>query len=367
MASAQGGAGRSLLKRIGSGINFSLGRGGSCVGLNIGYSSVKLIEVSKKKNNWTLERYGATPSLGLMSEHREIINTGGMIQSIQLAAKRSGITAREVCTGIAGTGIVIKNLNIRVQDLNELEDQIFWEAEQYIPFDIHQTAIDYSVLRQQKDQSYEVAVIAVRRTLLDQYTQVIEEAQYRPRVIDAEIFSLLNVFEANYSTKTTEAQLLVDLGALHTKMCISVEARPLLVKDVPLGGSTLSAAIQRDLKVSDLDAESLKVSRPAPREIIDIVQSSIKAIAVEIKKTIDFYIASSMGPPVTEIYLAGGGAQFDPLLKIIEETTRVKTLKLNPFEKIEINSSYLNKDEMLKIASEIVVPLGLAMRAGDAK
>lgn len=367
MASAHGGAGRSLLKRIGSGLSFSLGRGGSCAGLNIGFSSVKLIEVSRKKSSWVLERYGAAPTLGMLSDSRDIMNSGGVIQAIQTAARTSGITARDVCSGVAGPALMIKNLSVMVNDPSELQDQVFWEAEQYIPFDINQVVLDYSVLQKRKDSSYEVAVIAVKKTFLEQYIQVIEDSQFRPRVMDTDIFALQNVFEANYTVAPTEAVMLVDLGALSTKISVVASGRPLLVKDIPVGGMVITHEIQRDLKVTELDAESLKTSRPVPREIYEIALRSIKNIGVEIKKALDFYTASSMGPPVVGIYLAGGGAKFEPMGKMIEEITRISTQVINPFLKIEINPATVDMQMVQALGPEAAIPLGLAIRAGEAK
>jgi len=373
MASAQGRAGSGLLAKLKSGLNFSFKRGGSCVGLSIGASTVKVVQLKrlgkKKKNassDWVLEKYASVPLPELTSEHREIVNSIGIVQAIHAALEQAQIKAKEVCSAVTGSGLIIKSLTLVVTDMKELQDQVFWEAEQYIPFDISEVVIDFQVISKSKDNQVEVILVAVKKDFLEQYMGVIEEADLSVKVMDTEVFALQNTFENNYDVSTTEAMLLADVGAISTKIVICAGGTPFLTKDASFGGAMITQEIQRELNLpSSADAEALKVSGNLPHEVSEIVARMGHVLGTELKKSIDFYTASSLGPPIVGILLSGGGARAVHLSKIIEDYTGLPSQLLNPFQRIQGDAKRFQQDFLMEIAPEAVIPMGLAIRAGD--
>ena len=326
MASAQGRAGSSLFSRLRSGLNFSFKSGGACVGLSIGASSVKVVELKKKKNEWMLVGYGSAPLGDAISDQREILNSTLIVNAIHDALAQAKVKSKQVCSSIVGSGVIIKNLNLVVTDMKELTDSVFWEAEQYIPFDISEVVIDFQVLKKNKDQ-VEVMLVAVKRDFIDQYTNAIEDAKLTAHIMDVEVFALQNVFESNYDLPSTEAVLLVDIGSMSTKTIICAGGVPLFTKDAPYGGTMVTQEIQKELKLPTfMDAEVLKTSPNLPHEVNDIAARICHVLAAELKKSIDFYTASSLGPPVACVYLSGGGSRPTPLSKIIEDYVGVPVM-----------------------------------------
>jgi type IV pilus assembly protein PilM len=366
MASAQGRADGSLFSRFKSGINFSLGSSSSCIGLSIGASSVKIVELKKKKDTWVLEKYAMVALSDQATNNREIINPVSVAHAIQAALKEANISGKNVCAGIIGSSLIIKNLSIVVTDMKELHDQVLWEAEQYIPFDISEVVVDFQVIGKPKGESVDVILVAVKRDFLEQYMSVIEEAKLNPKTMDTEFFALQNVFESNYPVTSTEAMLLVDVGALSTKIVICSGGQPLLVKDTSFGGAMVTQEIQRELKLSTMmDAEALKVSGNLPHEVSEIVARLGHVLGSELKKSIDFYTASSLGAPIAGILLSGGGARAAHLSKVIEDYTGLPTQLLNPFQRISGDAKKFSQDFLMSVAPDIVIPLGLAIRAGE--
>ncbi len=367
MASAQGRAEGGFFSRLTSGLNFSFGRGGAAIGLNIGASSVKVCELRKKKNSWSLEKYASVLLPEIASEQREIMNSTSIIQAIQQAMKSAGISSKDVCSSVVGSGLIIKTLSITVDNPKELQDQVFWEAEQYIPFDISEVVVDYQVLNKSKDNQYEVILVAVKKDFLDEYMGVITDAKLVPKYMDAEVFALQNVFESNYAVSKTEAVLLADVGAMSTKIMICSGGIPYLTKDTAFGGVLITNEIQRDLKLGTaLDAEALKVSGNLPHEVAEVVNRVSQQLGTDLKKTIDFYTASSLGPPIVGILLSGGASRTPDLSRTIEEITGVATQIMNPFQMVTAGSR-MSHDFLMSIASEVVMPMGLAIRAGSGE
>jgi type IV pilus assembly protein PilM len=88
-------------------------------------------------------------------------------------------------------------------------------------------------------------------------------------------------------------------------------------------------------------------------------------IAQEIKRTLDFYNASSSGGPLQVILLSGGGARLPDLTRVIEEKTNLPTQLLNPFQNVSYDDKQFTPDFIEAMAPQMVIPMGLAMRAGS--
>lgn len=365
MASAHGGAGGSLFARLRSGLNFSFSSGSACVGLSIGASTVKVAELKKKKDSWMLIGYGSAPLHDSVSNQREILNSDAIVAAVREAMAQASVSSKQVCSSIVGSGVIIKTLSLVVTDMKELTDSVFWEAEQYIPFDISEVVIDFQVLKRVKDQ-VEVILVAVKKDFLEQYISAIESANLVPKIMDVEVFALQNVFENNYRFSDTSSVLLVDIGAMSTKTIICAGGTPLFTKDASYGGVLVTNEIQKELKLpSFMDAEALKVSANLPQEVGDIAARMSHVLGAELKKSIDFYTASSLGPPISAVYLSGGGARAEHLPKIVEDYVGLPVMLLNPFEKISVEPKRFSEELQQQIASEAVIPIGLAIRAGD--
>jgi type IV pilus assembly protein PilM len=365
MASAQGRAG-SFLARLKGGIDLSFVMGKSYVGLSIGASSVKIVELRKKSNSWMMTAYANIPVEEVLSDQREVINATNLTFAIKEALAASKVKAKEVCSSLVGSGVIIKNLTIAVANKKELEDQVYWEAEQYIPFDISDVVIDYQTIRESKTNEFEVVVVAVKNDYMDQYVGVIEESGLQLRVMDVEVFALQNCFESNYTVPPNEAVLIADIGAMSTKVTICADGAPLFTKDAPYGGITVTNEIQRELKLATfVDAESLKTSETLPQEVAEIVSRMCHVLGTELKRSIDFYNASNLGPPVSAVYLSGGGARAQGMIPVVQEYVGVPVQIVNPFERIQGDPKKMSQEFLDSIAPEAVIPIGLAIRARD--
>jgi type IV pilus assembly protein PilM len=364
MASAQGGADSGGAAGFFSAL---FGSGGSYVGLNIGASNVKVVQLKKRGKGWEFVSFGSSPIEGAISEQREIVSPQVVVSAIKEACAQARITSKDVCASVGGSGVIIKTITVTVADIKELNDQVLWEAEQYIPFDINDVAIDYEVIRTISKEQFDVLVVAVKKDLLDQTCSSIQAAKLKLNVVDVESFALQNCFEANYDMPGDHSVLIADIGALGMKTVICSNGHPLFLKDAPYGGMMVTQEIQRELKLPSLmDAEALKTSENLPQEVSEIIVRNSHMLGSEIKKSIDFYRASSAGPPVTVVYLSGGAARSPDIQETIREYVGLPVEFLNPFERIR-GGSKASPEFLESIAWEVAVPIGLAMRSRDKK
>jgi type IV pilus assembly protein PilM len=350
---------------------FSLGGGpSSVVGLSIGSSSIKLIELGKSKKSWKLLHFGmvALPPDSIVN--REIVNPVAVTDHLRQLVGAMQLKSKKVCASLSGNSCIIKRMQIEVPNIKELQDQVFWEAEQYLPFDPSEVVMDYQLLSYSKDKRADVLLVAIKRSILETYMSCIEDAGLEPEIMDVDFFAMQNAFESNYPLQPSEAAAVIDVGANATKIAIIHEGVPVFTKDSSLGGVNLTAEIQRHLNLSFADAETLKTGSAGgaiPQEVNDLTHVFSENLAREIKRTLDFYQASSSGAPVNYLILCGGSAQVQGLSKIIEDMTGLPTQIMNPFNAISYDPAMFTPEYVTSIGPVSAIPVGLALRAGAAK
>ena len=347
-------------------MNFFAGGGDTAVGLSIGTSSIKLVELKKQGKVWKMLHFGIVQLPEDVIVHREIINQIAVVDSLKTLTSQIQLKSKNVCSALSGTSLIIKRMTVEAPNLRELQDQVFWEAEQYLPFDVSEVVMDFHVLSRGRDNKTDVLLVAVKRSVLDSYMTSIEEAGLKPKLMDVDFFALQNLYEANYPG-TSDAVAVVDFGASAMKLVVVHGGVPVFTKDSSIGGRNLTAEIQRQLNLSYTDAETLKIGgqpNAMPQEVLELMHVMAENFASEIKKALDFYNASSVGAPVSSILLAGGSAKIPELTRVIEETLGVPTQIINPFGAISYDPSVFTPDYINAIAPIAAIPIGLALRAG---
>jgi type IV pilus assembly protein PilM len=339
----------------------------SCVGLSIGSSSIKLVELKRSGKQWKLLHFGIVQLPEDAIVNREIVNHIAVVDNLKTLTNQLKLKTRNVCTAISGTSLIIKRMSLEIPNARETQDQVFWEAEQYIPFDVSEVVMDYHVISRTKEGSTDALLVAVKRSVLDSYVGCIADSGLKAKIVDVDFFALQNAYEANYPASAAEAVALVDIGASSTKISVVHAGVPVFTKDSSLGGKNLTADIQRHLGLSYADAETLKVAGPSqgmPAEISDLMHVMAENFGTEVKRALDFYNASSSGAPVTAILLCGGSAKIPDLPRIVEETTGIPAQILNPFNSISYDPGVFTAEYMAAIAPIAAIPVGLALRAG---
>ncbi len=339
------------------------------IGLSIGSSSIKLVELKKVKNSWALLHFGMIQLPAGVINNREIINPIAVTDHIKELIKQVNVSNHLVCASLSGASVLVKRMTLDVPHLEELQDQVFWEAEQYLPFDVSEVFMDYQILSRNKNNQTDLMFVAVKKTMLEAYSSCILDAGLKAHVIDIDFFALQNTFEINYQLTATEAAALVEIGSDSTKIEIIYNKIPVFTKDINLGGHSLTTEIQKILKISYADAESLKIGAgqqaTTPQEISELLANMCEQISSEIKKALDFYHGSSLGPAVTFILLSGGSARIPGLSKMIEASLTLPTQIMNPFNAITCDPRLFSQDYLQKISTFASVPIGLALRLGD--
>jgi type IV pilus assembly protein PilM len=343
------------------------------VGLDIGSSAVKAVELKaggKGGAEYQLVNIGME---GLPPEaivDGAIMDSGAVIDAIQRLFSGQKIKTAEVATSVSGNAVIVKKISLPQMSPEELAESIHWEAEQYIPFDIQDVALDYEVIDGGTGGNMDVLLVAVKKDKISDYTSAITQAGKSPAIVDVDVFALQNCYEINYGVDPGRVIALLNVGASIMNINIIKGATSIFNRDIAVGGNQYTDAIQKDLNLSFDQADALKrgsrVEGAAPENLSPILQAVSENIALEIQKTFDFFKATSSEDRIDRIFLSGGTSKVQGLQDLLSDRFEAGVELMNPFNSITYNPRDFDPDFINEVGPSAAIAVGLAVRkVGD--
>lgn len=317
-----------------------MSEGKNLVGVDIGSSSIKVCEVKEnRKGQRQLVRFGYHPLPFQTIVDGHIMNAGAVAEGLEKLFHKA--KSRDVALRVSGHSVIIKKITMPLMTPGELAEQITWEAEQHIPFDLAEVQIDHQVLHQRTDQGQmDVLLVAAKKEEISDLVNVAIEARLRPKVVDLDAFTVQNVFETGYGAPDpTKTLVLLHAGASLTTLNILANGTTAFTRDIANGGNAITEEIQRQLGITQEEAEAYKCGGDGrglvPREVPDIIHQVVESLAGEIQRSLDFYLATSGDRDIDKIYVSGGTANVQSLLDAIGRRSRVSVERLDPLRCVD--------------------------------
>jgi type IV pilus assembly protein PilM len=346
---------------------FGLGGSKTIVGLDIGSSSIKAVELKKARGGITVTHLGVEPLASDIVVDSMIVDSGSVASAITKIFLENNIKSKAVATSVSGHSVIVKKIPMQTMTDSELADVIQQEAAQHIPFDIADVNIDYQILGDDTPgPQMDVLLVAVKKDKILNYTNVLSLAGKAPAVVDIDAFALQNCYEYNYEPAPGSTVALLNLGASVMNINIVKGSTPLFTRDVSIGGHQYTDSLQKELDLSFDDAENLKLGQKVGTVSEDaklpILQQVTEIIVLEIQKTFDFFRATAAGEHIERIYLAGGSSKVPGLIEALRQEFSLPVEVLNPFQRIEPpigpGAELIDKN-----AAQLAVAVGLALRS----
>jgi len=324
------------------------------VGLDIGSSSIKSVELKNTKAGYELVSFGMESLAPDTVVDGAIMDAPQVANAISRIFDSAGIKTKNVATSVSGHSVIVKRVPLPPMSEEELYDRIPAEASQHIPFDIADVNLSYQLL-ESMDSQMDVLLVAVKKDKILNHTNVLAQAGKTPVVVDIDAFGLQNCFEINYEPDAGQTVALLNIGASVMNINIVRGGIPLFTRDVSVGGNQYTDALQKELDLSFEDAERLKKGETLPSDILTL----------EIQKTFDFFRATASGENIQRILVAGGTARVPGLVDLLREEFAMPVEELNPFRKVLINPGKHSDDQIREMAPRLAIAVGLALRSFD--
>ena len=349
---------------------FGFGNGKSVVGLDIGSSAIKAVELRPSGKSFKVAALAIEPVPADAIVDGAIIDGGAVAEAIKKIFTNKQFKTRDVAASLSGNSVIVKKISLPVMTEAELAQSIHWEAEQYIPFDIQDVNLDYQILNPgtgpDSRGAMEVLLVAAKKEKIADYTGVISQAGCKPVVVDVDAFALQNACEMNYDFDPAEVIVLINAGASAVNINIVSGQQSLFTRDISLGGNAYTEAVQRELNLPFESAELAKKNElfdgPPFDEVKPVLHAMTENVLLEIQKTFDFFRATAASDRIDRILLSGGASSVDGFAEALEERFEAPVERFDPFKKIAFDQSG-DRD----VASKASVAVGLALRKASEK
>jgi len=347
---------------------FGLGGSKTIIGLDIGSSCIKAVELKRSRNGIEVAHLGVEPLASDVVVDSMIMDSPSVSSAITKLFNDNDIKVRAVATSVSGHSVIVKPISIPTRSEGELESEIKTEAAQHIPFDIDVVNIDYQVLSDDlSGPQMDIILVAVKKDKILNYNNVLNMAGKTPSVVDIDAFALQNCYEYNYEPAPGTTVALLNIGASVMNINIVKGSKPLFTRDVSVGGHQYTDSLQKELDLSFDDAESLKlghkVGTVSEDAKVPILQQVTEIIVLEIQKTFDFFRATAAGEHIERIYLAGGSSKVAGLMEALRQEFSLPVEVLNPFARITYAEGTPAADLIGQNAGQLAVAVGLALRS----
>lgn len=341
------------------------------VGIDIGSSAIKILELKKKGDEYFAEKIGYSTLASEAIVEGAILDAALVVETVSSLLSQLNIKNPNAGISISGHSVIIRKITLGKMSFEELAESIKWEAESYVPFNIEEVNLSYQYLGEEPDgQSMSLILVAAKKDKVNDYVNVINQCGKNCVLVDVDAFALQNCYEALYGVPSEEKVALVNIGASVINFNVLVEGQSCFWRDITFGGNQYTEAIMKELSLNAEQAEALKkgeaVAGYTIEQAIPIFNMVTEELSAELRKTLDFCCQSLQIEKIDKLIISGGCSKILNLPSIIQEKLKIPVEILNPFEKIKFNESLYDPAWVNEIGPSMAIATGLAIReVGD--
>jgi len=333
----------------------------SVVGLDIGSSSIKAIEITHDKFDYIITAFAKVDVAGEQARRDALADL----------FRNGGFRTKRVASAVCGKAVIFRYINMAKMSGEEMQSAIRYEADKYIPFDVDEVELDTQKLidlpptTEGGPEQMKVLLVAAKRTVVQDQAQMLAELGLQPVAVNIDSFALGNAYELNdiVSPGLQEAHhtvALVDIGFSKSSINILRDNVTYFAREVPMGGQDLTNAITRRFGLETFEAEALKRDpQDQVAEVQDAVSSVLDDLGNEINLSFDFFENQFEGE-VQEVQLSGGTVLLPFLEESLEKIFEKRTRVWNPIEGLKVKSDNVDIDALNQAAPQLAVSVGLA-------
>ena len=331
----------------------------SIVGLDIGSSCIKAVELARDKFDFVVTGYAQI----------EVPNEGARQEAIAELMRAAKFRSKRVATAVSGKNVIFRYVSMAEMAEDRVVQAVRLEADKYIPFDVNEVELDAQKLATTVDAAgkpeMKVLLVAAKKTVVADHARMLTELGLQPVSVGVDGFALGNAWELgeliNPGIQDAGRTIaLVDIGASKTSINILRDNVSYFAREVPMGGQDLTNAIARRLGIDPAQAEQLKRE---PGDDLPTIQEAcmqvLEDLGNEINRSFDFF-ENQFDGEVQEVWLTGGTALLPFLEESFERIFEKRTKTWNPVEGLKVRAENVDVEALNQLAPQLAVALGLA-------
>ncbi len=330
----------------------SLPREKTVFGLNMGFSSVKMVKL--RLTNTAVEL------LGFAIEQ----NSGDMEETLKKLIAAHAMKSANI--SLSGQQAIIRYVDFPKMNSAELKQALKFEAQKHLPFPVQDVSLDGCILRNDlPDNKMRVLLAAVKRDLLDQRLKVLRQAGIDPAIVEIDSISLVNAFNFNYGQEETvkaKTVALLNVGSATSNLNILEAGMPALSRDISIGGNHLTQKIADSLNIDFKAAEKTKLDpgQSQDKKASAAAEAVIGKLAQEVRASCDYYESRSSSS-VERVFVSGGASLFAGMDEALKGFLGLPVEAWDPLCNVSVAAG-IQKNEVAPVAGQLAVAVGLALR-----
>lgn len=350
----------------------------SALGIDIGSSSIKVVQLKRKGDKAILETYGELslgPYAGVEIGQSTNLSTEKISEALRdvLAEKEVAISTKTCGIAIPFKASLLSVLELPAVSEKELESMVPLEARKYIPVPMSEVTIDWSIIprveneeeteiskHDKKMKTIDLLLVAIHNNIINQYKDIVRQNNLDARFFEIEVFSAIRAVLDGAASPV----MVFDMGASTTKLYIIDRGIVVASHTVSRGSQDITANIARNLGIPISEAEILKRTIGVGltvdgKELKSSIDPIVDNIFVEANRFL-FDFQRKRNHNIKSVYLTGGGSALKGFRDMAKNTFKVEVFSGNPFEKVE-TPAFLT-EVLRQTGPEFAVAAGCALR-----
>lgn len=344
-----------------------LSSGGDFFGLDIGTTSVRVVQLSRSGKDWSLQHYGIAPVDIKVASSDAPDDQRQLGEVIMTAIGQSGIRARDVVLGIPSSKMFATVVDMPEMSQAELAATIKYQAEQYIPMSLDEAKVDWALLGKSPNDATknEVLLASVANSFSESRLDLIEGLGFNVIAIEPDS---LAIARALLPSGDSGAHLIVEVGDFTTDIVMTYGDAPRLIRSVPTGMQSLVKVVAQNLNVEPQQATQFIIKfglQPDKLEgqVLRALELTIDQFVAEVTKSVKFFQTRYQSITLGSMILSNYGVAIPGFAAYLSEKVGLKSEQGNPWQRIRVSTA--DQAKLQPLSAQFAVAIGLAQRGGE--
>ncbi len=346
----------------------------SVVGLDIGATSVRGVEIRTGKARPVLVRIAQEEMMPGSTREGEIVNPAAVGDAIARLWKSGRFKGKDaVVVGVANSKVVVRQVELQWMPEEELRNALAFQVQEFIPIPVEEAIIDYLPIEEVNmpdgQRLIRILVVAAQREMVQGVVETLRYAKLEPAVIDLSALALMRSLVSMYGLEEVPpAEAIVDIGGAITNVVVHEQGRPRFVRIIAGGGDDFTTAVAEQLGIDPVTAEQIKrevsssgTAPPGYERAVDVLQDKTASFVDEIRGSLDYYMAQPEAQQVRRVILSGGGSQLRFIADQLQSAVGISVERGHPLQYVELADLGMPPEQLAGLEPYLAVPVGLAL------
>jgi type IV pilus assembly protein PilM len=358
------------------------------IGLDIGSSSIKLVQLQETKSGIALYKAGSAPTPRDAVKAGVVVDPLAVAKAVQSLLDALQVDGGAVTAGVAGPTVVVREVPLPAMSDRQLRKSIQWEARNYISFPVEDSVVEFQVLDRPapgEGTQMRVMLVAAPRDMVDSQVEAIEVAGLDPVAVEIQPFAMMRgILAANGShTVQGETTAVLGIGAAYTDITIMKDGMFVLTRMIPIAGDAFTEAIKNALDIETEEANRLKETAmqvvsseeeratldPAAQQASRAIEPLLDELIREVRRSLAYHDYQQQAPDagagdlgVNRILLSGGSAKLPRVNEYFMSQLGVPVEVVSIFGEGHLRAQGVNQEYLQSHAPTLLLGAGLALR-----